>query len=259
MYDFFSEFGFLGICFYFGIVITIFNCCLYFVYYVIKRTVFAGIISGDSFKDKVAKAIQSHKNTCIHKNIILNKVNPATFWKASPREQLIMAEEEIEADMVAVNKKGIFCFICNVSNGKVKGKSSTSIWTVVRPDVDKQIQSPFISNDRVVQAIKKMGYHDVFNIVCTRGDYIYTYAGVDRTSNSSLYHSFLRNKDKTAIVKLGYFSKGIKQFFNDLDTLPDAFTDSQISEINGRLKELEATKKEHRFHMKLLKSKTSNL
>ncbi len=258
MFDIFSKFGIFGYFFGAGVYMALFSSVIYFIGFIFKTLLFSASARGDGFEDKTAGAIKRYVSSSVQRNILFNKTDPKAFYKASVAEQHIMAEAETEADMIVVNTKGIFCFECKSRKGKLVGNSSIPTWEVVRANGKDTMQNPFRQNYKHVQAIKSLGYADVYSIVCTNADYVYTYAGVDRTSKSSLYHSFLRNKEREAIMKLGVFSDGMKLFSEDIKSLPDVYTEKEVLDIQGRLKSFEATKKERKFHAKLMKFHKGN-
>nr|WP_297765643.1 nuclease-related domain-containing protein [uncultured Butyrivibrio sp.] len=253
MFEIFSEFGILGVFFSAGVYMAIISSVLYITGFIFKTLLFGSAARGDEFEDKTANALKRYVSPSVQRNILFNKADPKVFYKASPSEQLMMAEAETEADIVIVNTKGIFCFECKSRKGIISGNSSVPTWEVKRTSGRDTMQNPFRQNYKHVQAIKALGYTDVYSVVCTNADYIYTYAGVDRTSKKSAYHSFLRNKEREAIMKLGMFSDGMKLFSEDIKSLPDVYTESEVSDIRSRLKSFEATKKERKFHAKLMK------
>ncbi len=257
MFEYLSQFGIFGYAFGVGVYIAFFNIIVYLIYFIFKTLLFGGTAKGDAFEDKTAKAIKRYVTPSVYRNILFNKADPKAFYKASSQEQLAMAEAETEADMIIVNRKGVFCFECKSRKGKLVGNSSVPNWDVIRPNGRDTMQNPFRQNYKHVQAVKALGYDCVYSVICTNADYVYTYAGIDKTSKNSLYHSFLRNREREAIMKLGLFSEGMRDFAKDIKDLPDVYAESEVIDIQNRIKSLEATKKERKFHAKLMKLRQS--
>ena len=120
------------------------------------------------------------------------------------------------------------------------------------------MQNPFRHNYKHIWALSDLGITSLYNIVFTNADYRYDYAGNRYESKNTKYCSFLRNREREALVQVGAFGRGVKEFAKDVESLPDIFTDEEVKRIEQILRENVATKKERRFHAKLQRFRKYN-
>ncbi len=212
---------------------------------------------GEDYEERTAGRLKHAFNVPVYRNLLFNKYNEEEASKQglTIEEHEALMAAETEADMVFVNRKGIFCIECKSrkdGSDVMTGNLNQSIWNV---SFD-QLQNPFDQNYKHVKAIYEAGITDkscVYNIVITNAGFKFVYCGLDKDSSKEPYFGMLRNKSEMmALVSDGHGRNGIRFFEKDVDNLPDILTDSEVESIREALKSHVATKKERKRHARLM-------
>ncbi|MCR5670718.1 MAG: NERD domain-containing protein [Butyrivibrio sp.] len=212
---------------------------------------------GDWYEEDVANALQKELGAKIIRNVIFNKMTKEEYdgFMACHSEYDEAAERETEIDVVAITTKGIFCVECKSRKEKtytLQGNLYNSAWRISGPFEDSMM-NPFNQNYKHVKMLEAL-YDNVYNVVCTNMNFKFDYCGITRNSKDAPYFSMLRNRERTAIVKEGHGSRGVKYLAKDIETLPDVYSVEKVQKIYKELLAQEATKAERKRHAKVKES-----
>ena len=189
--------------------------------------------NGENYEKSVASQIENIIGSKPSRNIIMQRNDG----------------EPTEADMVFVNKKGVFCVEC-------KFRSDNSM-IYAGPLMDERIElqkgnrcidytlNPVIQNKmHIVTLSKKIGIpvEKIYNVV-------YTSIGFNLRNYGKEHLSYKRRcymaKDiNVAWVNGGIIKDGTKAFKEDINSLPDIFNDDEVAGLNELLKSMEASKEQ---------------
>ena len=162
-----------------------------------------------------------------------------------------------ETDMAFVNRKGIFCVECKYTSLYAKPKIALSMDYWQMPTYD--LKNPFNQNESHIRVMSKhiknnpafAGKNiDFFNIVCVAFDYTFIHFVTEYDSSKNPYVPMLGDKKAlitTSSKKLA--QKAFTSFKNDMDALPDIFTDEEVKIIQKILSEHVATKEQLERHV----------
>ena len=165
------------------------------------------------------------------------------------------ADATTEADMVFVNKKGIFCVECKYHDKSYKpilvGSLTHDEWMVTD---SIQMPNPFRQNDKHVHAIdKEIGSYTIFNVVCSSAPYIFRYFGQEYRSESTpcLY---MKNEKKILMYTGDYSS--YKQLKKKIGEMPDSLNDNDIERIKEYMSSHQGTEEQRKQHAERIKNKS---
>ncbi|MBP3280726.1 MAG: NERD domain-containing protein [Butyrivibrio sp.] len=209
---------------------------------------------GDEFEDMVASKFKKTFNADVVRNLIFYKIK--TSYKELKKRPMEIGYEamakETEADMAFVCTKGIFCIECKSFKNRdipLQGSLNQKVWTRQEYAGTYQMQNPFNQNYKHVMALKDHGFTNIYNIVITNSDFEFTYCGVKRKSLNKPYVGMLKNStEKMALVRQWGFTNGLKLLKEDINSLPDVFTEKEVEQITEKLKTYEATRQERKVH-----------
>lgn len=214
---------------------------------------------GEKYEELVTNAIKKFLGVEALRNVLFFKI-PMDKYKKDKYDQSLkpLMDKETEADVIAVTKKGIFCFECKSFQDTaypLVGSLNEAEWAKHKDTTEYsyyKLSNPFNQNYKHVKALAEYGYPGAYNIVCTNSDFKFTYCGNEKTSKDKPYFSMLRNQnERMALIKQGHGGKGFKHFAADIASLPDVYTDAQVRQIHDELKKLEATREERKIHAKV--------
>ncbi len=106
-----------------SLVLLIIKMSFGLLFYIADSILFGKTATGNRFEEKIATRLKRKAKGKLYRNVLFNKVDPKEFYNANDYEKLALAQTETEADMILVNRKGIFCFECKHRNGDLKGTS----------------------------------------------------------------------------------------------------------------------------------------
>ncbi len=196
--------------------------------------------SGKNYEKNVSEGIKANFGTTPLLNILMQTKRTADGFT--------------EADMVFVNKKGVFCVECKSksfddSTGDcLEGTLTNEIWT-------HELKNPVKQNNLHIAALHDFLGKDIpiFNLVVLSRNFSISYLGRERNGKNENNALNLLRSEGVAIVKYtpGIVGvDGLKTLSKQIDDLPNNLTENQIADITSKLKPLVASKEQQEAHVR---------
>lgn len=195
---------------------------------------------GNQYERMTSKEFEKYINEKVYQNVLIPCADGTT-----------------EADMVFVNRKGIFCIECKYHDSSYKpvleGSLSENEWKVT---TGMTMSNPFRQNDKHVHAIEReIGNYTIFNMVCSNAPFLFRYFGQEYKSDKT---PFLYMKRENKMLMYTWGKDGYVQLKKEMAGMPDTINDSDLARIKEYLSSHEGTEEQRKQHAERLKNMKKN-
>ena len=192
---------------------------------------------GDRYENLTARAVKRYLGAVPLRNVLLSTI-----------------DDETEADMIFVSKKGIFSIECKHRSGEcISAKMDGDYWC-------ENLPNPFDQNYKHIKFIESvlgpMVKAKIYNLVFLSNSFSLTYFGRSRSSDTTPFVDMFDSEHRGLVYLPSFKSrKGIRELAKRIQSMPDVYTDEEVTAITNLLQEHEMSKKERKAFAKRMKNR----